>query len=124
MDEKGDLAAAGTSQSPHEPGAVPSNAVHEGAPIGSNTNDSYDHPIFLPSGWKYAQPPGRLLKWMFPWYASPKVQLGMVALVCFLCPGMFNALGGLGGGGKVDATLGDNMVSSIFMGRVLMLISN
>ncbi|QIW94630.1 hypothetical protein AMS68_000148 [Peltaster fructicola] len=26
----------------------------------------------------------------------------MVALVCFLCPGQFNALGGLGGGGQVD----------------------
>jgi hypothetical protein len=28
-----------------------------------------------------------------------------------MCPGMFNALGGLGGGGKTDATLADNMVS-------------
>jgi hypothetical protein len=35
----------------------------------------------------------------------------MVAFVCFMCPGMFNALGGLGGGGKTDATLADNMVS-------------
>ncbi|KAI6713222.1 DUF895 domain membrane protein [Marssonina coronariae] len=43
------------------------------------------------------------------WFASPKVQLGMVSFVCFLCPGMFNALGGLGGGGKTDATLADNM---------------
>jgi hypothetical protein len=35
----------------------------------------------------------------------------MVALVCFLCPGMFNALGGMGGGGKADTNLADNMVS-------------
>lgn len=45
-----------------------------------------------------------------PWYASPRSQLIMVSFVCFLCPGMFNALGGLGGGGKTDATLADNMV--------------
>jgi MFS family permease len=36
------------------------------------------------------------------WYASPTVQLLMVSMVCFMCPGMFNALGGLGGGGQVD----------------------
>jgi MFS family permease len=38
-----------------------------------------------------------------PYYASPPFQLVLVALVCFLCPGMFNALGGLGGGGQVNA---------------------
>ena len=43
-----------------------------------------------------------------PWYASPEAQLLMVAFVCFLCPGMFNALGGLGGGGQVDPTTADN----------------
>lgn len=32
----------------------------------------------------------------------------MVSFVCFLCPGMFNALGGLGGGGQVDPTTADN----------------
>lgn len=48
-----------------------------------------------------------------PWYASPKIQLGMVAFVCFLCPGMFNALSGMGGGGKTDPTLSDNMVSLV-----------
>mgnify|MGYP003662604714 FL=1 len=62
----------------------------------------------LPTGWMYRQ--RRLGKLSIPWFASPKVQLLMVAFVCFLCPGMFNALGGLGGGGKTDATLADNMV--------------
>lgn len=46
-----------------------------------------------------------------PCFASPPVQLLMVSLVCFLCPGMFNALAGLGGGGKVDTKLADEMVS-------------
>lgn len=62
-------------------------------------------PDQLPKGWMYR----RLGK--FPWYASPAVQLGLVAFVCFLCPGMFNSLGGLGGGGKTDTGLADDMVS-------------
>lgn len=66
--------------------------------------------IDLPPGWKYYT---RVIAGKrFPWYASPKTQLGMVAFVCFLCPGMFNALGGLGGGGKTDTTTADNMVSA------------
>lgn len=28
--------------------------------------------------------------------------LVMVAFICFLCPGMFNALNGMGGGGLLD----------------------
>jgi hypothetical protein len=68
----------------------------------------------LPSGWMYRQ--RHIGKLTIPWYASPKIQLGMVAFVCFLCPGMFNALGDMGGGGRAggDATLADNMVSIIF----------
>ncbi|RAL64249.1 hypothetical protein DID88_002141 [Monilinia fructigena] len=42
------------------------------------------------------------------------IQLTMVAFVCFLCPGMFNALGGLGGGGKSDPTLADNMNTALY----------
>lgn len=64
-----------------------------------------------PSGWMYKKF-GRM-----GWYASPKVQLGMVAFVCFLCPGMFNALSGLGGGGKADPGLADEMVSLSLVGE-------
>jgi hypothetical protein len=64
----------------------------------------------LPQGWMYRQ--RKIGSLVIPWYASPKVQLLMVSMVCFLCPGMFNALGGLGGGGKADATLADQMVSN------------
>jgi hypothetical protein len=39
----------------------------------------------------------------FPRYADPSVQVTLVALVSFLCPGMWNALNGLGGGGLVNA---------------------
>lgn len=62
----------------------------------------------LPRGWMYKS--WGLGRWRTPWYASPRFQLGMVAFVCFMCPGMFNALGGLGGGGKADASLADQMV--------------
>lgn len=64
-----------------------------------------------PGGWKYKE--RRIGSLVIPWYASPTIQLLMVSFVCFLCPGMFNALGGMGGGGKSDPTLADNMVSDI-----------
>lgn len=38
-----------------------------------------------------------------PYYRSSTVQLGLIAFISFLCPGMFNALTGLGGGGLVQA---------------------
>lgn len=38
-----------------------------------------------------------------PYYRSSAVQLGLIAFISFLCPGMFNALTGLGGGGLVQA---------------------
>ncbi|KAK3343587.1 major facilitator superfamily domain-containing protein [Lasiosphaeria hispida] len=68
-------------------------------------------------------PAGRPTGWMHKgfrvaghefWYASPIVQLVMVALVCFLCPGMFNALGGLGAGGQVDATAQNNASTALY----------
>jgi hypothetical protein len=52
-----------------------------------------------PAGWMYK---GFRVAGHELWYASPIVQLFMVAMVCFLCPGMFNALSGLGAGGQVD----------------------
>lgn len=64
--------------------------------------------IVLPTGWKYRG--GRIAGINIPWYASPKTQLGFVSFVCFLCPGMFNALSGLGGGGHTTNTVADNMV--------------
>lgn len=58
------------------------------------------------TGWKYNT--RRLGPFTLPYYASPTVQLTLVAFVCFMCPGMFNALNGLGGGGQFDATTADN----------------
>ncbi|KAI9699534.1 MAG: hypothetical protein M1820_007165 [Bogoriella megaspora] len=64
-----------------------------------------------PEGWKYkAIKIGRLETW----YASPAVQLVLVALVCFLCPGMFNALGGMGGTGLSDAKASDDANTALY----------
>ncbi|KUJ16810.1 DUF895 domain membrane protein [Mollisia scopiformis] len=68
--------------------------------------------LVLPPGWLYRR--FQIGNWLTPWYASPKVQLIIVSFVCFLCPGMFNALGGLGGGGKTDATLADDMNTALY----------
>ena len=61
-----------------------------------------------PSGWMYRE--RKIGPVVVPWYASPMFQLLMVSFVCFTCPGMFNALTGLGGGGRDDHTLASNMV--------------
>ena len=52
--------------------------------------------------------------WRTPAYVSPQFQIGFVALVCFLCPGMFNAVNGLGAGGLVDPTVADNANTALY----------
>ncbi|KAG6005994.1 hypothetical protein E4U21_007487 [Claviceps maximensis] len=83
--------------------------VHHSSAGHHGTNDE---DVNLPAGWMYKE--RRLFGFHIPWYASPPTQLIMVSFVCFLCPGMFNALGGLGGGGKTDATLADNMNTALY----------
>jgi MFS family permease len=68
--------------------------------------------VVYPTGRKYRT--YRLGPWTVPFYASPPVQLVLVALVCFFCPGMFNALNGLGGGGQFDATTADNSLVAVY----------
>jgi len=41
-------------------------------------------------------------------YHHPATQVAMVGFVCFMCPGLFNALSGIGGGGQIDETTGAN----------------
>ena len=43
----------------------------------------------------------------FRW-ASPLTQVIAVGFICFCCPGMFNALNSLGGGGQVNSKVGQN----------------
>ncbi|KAH8804745.1 DUF895 domain membrane protein [Xylogone sp. PMI_703] len=68
--------------------------------------------VVRPEGWKYKRL--KIGPLAFPWYASPKTQVGMVAFVCFMCPGMFNALSGLGGGGKTSTHTADSMNTALY----------
>ncbi|KAJ5759332.1 hypothetical protein N7520_006488 [Penicillium odoratum] len=86
-----------------------SKSAQDGLEVRSATY-SVDEPP-RPAGWMYR--PLRIGGFT-TWYASPGFQLVMVAFVCFMCPGMFNALGGLGGGGRIDPTLGDNMNTALY----------
>ncbi|KAK1559880.1 hypothetical protein Q3G72_019441 [Acer saccharum] len=47
-------------------------------------------------------------------YNSPFVQVSLIGLVCFCCPGMYNALGGMGGGGQVDPTASNNANTALY----------
>jgi MFS family permease len=56
----------------------------------------------------------RIGPWKFPWFASPELQLILVSFVCFMCPGMFNALSGLGAGGQLSAHDVDNANTALY----------
>lgn len=50
-------------------------------------------------------------------YNSPVTQIFIVGMICFCCPGMFNAINGLGAAGKADtkdATDGGTALSVTF----------
>ncbi|AES72681.1 UNC93-like protein 1 isoform X1 [Medicago truncatula] len=47
-------------------------------------------------------------------YNSPLSQIILIGLVCFCCPGMFNALSGMGGGGQVNATASNNALTALY----------
>ncbi len=68
--------------------------------------------VELPTGWKYRT--HRIGPWTIPCYASPPFQLTLVAFVCFLCPGMFNAVNGLGGGGQENPKTADNANVAVY----------
>lgn len=70
------------------------------------------NPLPRPAGWKYKG--FKLPGCNEIWYASPKAQLLMVSFVCFLCPGLYNALGGLGGGGQLNSTVQANASTATY----------
>ncbi|KAJ7228968.1 MFS general substrate transporter [Mycena pura] len=40
-------------------------------------------------------------------FSHPATQVALLGFVCFMCPGLFNALSGIGGGGQLDETTGN-----------------
>lgn len=83
--------------------ATASEPPHDGQEISSVEENGYSN---RPVGWKYRTYSFGPIK--IPCYASPPFQLTLVSFVCFMCPGMFNAVNGLGGGGQFDARTADN----------------
>ncbi|ORY64316.1 major facilitator superfamily transporter [Pseudomassariella vexata] len=81
------------------------------APAPPYTARHADGAIARPAGWMHK---GIKVGKKEFWYASPKVQLFLVSIVCFLCPGMFNALGGLGGAGQLDHTAADHANTALY----------
>lgn len=84
-------------------------------PKGTSANvgsEPVDQTLDLPKGWMYKQ--RSIGSWAIPWYASPKIQLLMVSFVCFLCPGMFNAVNGLGAGGQVTKKPSDDALTALY----------
>ena len=47
-------------------------------------------------------------------YYSSTTQIVMLGFLCFMCPGLFNALNGLGAGGQVDSTNSANSNSALY----------
>lgn len=85
---------------------VNTSAEHTAPEISGNfAPHTYDGPIPRPAGWMYR---GFKLGKSEIWFASPKFQLLMVAMVCFLCPGMFNAIVGMGGAGQLSTLASDD----------------
>jgi hypothetical protein len=48
------------------------------------------------------------------YYASTQVQVALISIICFLEPGLFNAITGLGGAGQIDATAADNANTALY----------
>ncbi|CAA9962035.1 MFS-1 multi-domain protein [Pyrenophora teres f. maculata] len=65
-------------------------------PVQPNEHAGFENP----KGWKYKNL--KIGPVTLPCYASPESQLILVSFVCFLCPGMFNAVNGIGAAGIDD----------------------
>ena len=86
------------------PAATEKDVTSEGK--GSHTYGAEERgEISRPTGWKYKS--WKIGPWSIPWYASPSSQLIIVSFVCFLCPGMFNAISGMGAAGQESAKAAD-----------------
>lgn len=76
--------------------------VNENDSESSNDSDSQQVEIFeRPTGLKGL-------------YYHPVTQVTMLGLVCFMCPGLFNALNGLGAGGQVDSATSANSNAALY----------
>lgn len=47
-------------------------------------------------------------------FYHPRTQVVLLGFVCFMCPGLFNALNGLGAGGQINSTTSANANSTLY----------
>ncbi|KAJ9645891.1 hypothetical protein H2201_006036 [Coniosporium apollinis] len=95
-----------------EKAQVPPDVVSAGS-YDSRTHSGEEAGSFeRPKTWMYRSI--KIGPFKLPYYASPPFQLLIVSLVCFLCPGMFNALGGMGGGGQVDPRAANDANTAVY----------
>lgn len=47
-------------------------------------------------------------------YYNPVTQVVLLGFVCFMCPGLFNSLNGLGGGGQLKESTNANANSALY----------
>ncbi|KAF2157226.1 hypothetical protein K461DRAFT_273370 [Myriangium duriaei CBS 260.36] len=92
--------------------STPHTNEQSASPVYADADNHIDGPLTRPAGWKYKQ--FRVGPLTLPWFASPSSQLILIAFVCFLCPGMFNALSGMGGGGQVDPKPADHAAVALY----------
>ncbi|ESK91166.1 mfs [Moniliophthora roreri MCA 2997] len=45
---------------------------------------------------------------LYNYWRSPTIQILLISFICFCCPGMYNAISGLGGSGQLDSTVAAN----------------
>lgn len=64
---------------------VPASTSKDAAAVNNDYTEEPTGIVARPEGWMYRE--RKIGPLVIPWYASPKMQLIMVAFVCFLCPG-------------------------------------
>jgi hypothetical protein len=101
-------------QSPESPGTPGTSVAPEKNNYSAHEDPetAMDHAV-VGKPWMY-KPMIKIGKWESPWFASPETQLILVSFVCFLCPGMYNAVSGLGGGGQVNPTDVNNSNTALY----------
>ena len=78
--------------------------------VAGSQEDSHFHPTTLAQV-PAVERPSNLIKRI---YGMPVVQVALVGMVCFLCPGMFNAISGIGGGGQVNSDASNKAAVALY----------